>query len=229
MADEQDLTPEEKLLEVIQKGDTPAKGRASDALGSDMIGDGNDAVADTKHRGMNESPVSLKAINRILVVLALVAIGFSAYEIYGNMPKEDVTFASSNLDLNIANQSNLVATADDTLDMFHSTRITGIPPNPRPTLDDRMGPVLDGWRAYAHDNLKFLAISKFEKKKLDGTKETVVEAIVMDTKAKKMLFLQVGQYITLSDMKVRVDKIGDKTVEFVCEDDRQIIGDTEKK
>ncbi len=229
MAKEQELTPEEKLLEVIQKGDTAPQGVSSDATGDALIGDGQDTAVVTKRGATGDSPVSLKVINRILVLVALVAIGFSAYEIYGNMPKEGSVFAETELDLTTEDQTALVASLSDTLDMFHTTRITGIPPNPRPVPKDEFGEILEGWRAYVRDNFKMLALSKVMKAGTGANGEIVDEAIVMDTKLKKMLFLQVGQDIMITDKKVRVDKISEKTVEFACEDDCQIIGDTGKK
>ncbi len=226
MAEEQELTPEEKLLKVIQKDDTVA----SDASSVATVGDEKDAAPIAKSGMSGDSPVSLSVINKVLVLAALVAIGFSGYEIYDNMPKEEIVFDATDLNLSGDDQAGLGASLGDTLDMFDDIRITGIPPDP---WDPKKGkkPIaeLKGWRAYVRDNFKVLASSTVMKQMADGSKKSVVEAIVMDTKEKKMHFLQVGNDITILENKVRVNKISDKTVELVCEEESQIIGEKAKK
>ena len=230
MADIDELTPEEKLLEVIQKGDTSAPGATSVASRT-VIGDEVDSTPIAKSSAFGENPISLKLINRILIFATLVAIGFSAYEIHGNIPQEEKTFAVSELDISANEDSSFVSSLSDTLNMFDKTRITGISTigrdDPKPGEDPIDG--LKGWRAYVRDNFKVLARSKVEKAGVDGRVETVVEAIVMDTKLQKMYFFQVGQNIMINDKSVQVDKISDKTVELVCETEHQIFGDTANK
>ncbi len=223
----EELTPEEKLLQVIQKGDASAPG-ATSVASSPVIGDEKDSTPSAKSSAFGENPVSLKLINRILVVATLVAIGFSAYEIYGNIPKEEMKFATSELDVSSESDAGLVSSLSDTLNMFDKSRITGL------STIGRKGTVSGegtsdgpkGWRAYVRDNYKVLARSKVEKTGADGRVETVVEAIVMDTKLQKMYFFQVGQNIRINDKSVQVDKISDKTVELVCETEHQVFGDT---
>jgi hypothetical protein len=230
MADREELTPEEKLLEVIQKGDTSAP-RSTSVTSSTVIGDEPDSGITAKSSAFGETPVSLQLINRILVFATLVAIGFSAYEIYANIPKEEKTFAVAELDISAEGDSSLVSSLSDTLNMFDHTRITGLSTiGPSDSeLDEGTSDGPKGWRAYVRDNFKVLARSKVEKAGANGRAETVVEAIVMDTKLQKMYFFQVGQNIIINDKSVQVDKISDKTVELVCETEHQIFGDTANK
>jgi len=67
------------------------------------------------------------------------------------------------------------------------------------------------------------------KQMADGGRKSVVEAIVMDTKEKKMHFLQVGDFITILENKIEVDKISDKTVELLYEEESQTIGGKAEK
>jgi hypothetical protein len=109
--------------------------------------------------------------------------------------------------------------------MFTKSRIFGRPPRkikPGPTdpnIPDK------GWRSYARDNLQFKGRSTVIKKQPDGSSKSVLEAIVMDTKLKKMHFLVTGAKIRISDQDVYIDKINGNELVLVCGEERLTIGE----
>jgi len=218
MAEEQELTPEEKLLKVIQKGDTPA-GNISTDLG------GGDAADIKSVTPAGESPVKLSTINTLLVFLTFIALGFSGYEIYCNFPQDAESYSPAELHLASGNEVLTIATLSDTRDMFTKARIFGRPP--KKIKQGPAGPLPPdkGWRAYARDNLEFKARSTVIKKQPDGSSKSVLEAIVMDTKQKKMHFLEVGAKIRILDQDVYIDKINGTELVLVCGDEHLTIGE----
>ena len=227
MAEEQELTPEEKLLKVIQKGDAPAQDAGSGGSAASILGEGQDSKPISKS---GDSPVKIGAVNNLLVLLAVIALCFSGYEIYRNMPKPAEVFSTAELDLSDSGETLVVASLSDTIDMFDTKRIFGKPPEPWDPGKGRPPPeAFEGWRAYARDNLEFKGLSTVVRQKPDGGSEKVLEAIVMDTKAKRMHFLRVGSKMEIKKKDVRVDKIEGKELIFVCEDESLAIGNPGKK
>ena len=74
-------------------------------------------------------------------------------------------------------------------------------------------PPLIGWRSYARDNLTLMGMSDVNRVQ-DGVAETVREAIVMDNKVKKMLFLKQGSTLVLAEQEVSVSSIGETAIEL---------------
>jgi len=68
-----------------------------------------------------------------------------------------------------------------------------------------------------------MGTSDVQRESDSGETVSVLEAIVMDTKEKKMHFLTTGQTIVLSSQQVLVEEVGEKTVEFQVEDERLTI------
>jgi hypothetical protein len=62
-----------------------------------------------------------------------------------------------------------------------------------------------------------------------GGSRKVLEAIVMDTKAKKMHFLSVGKKVRIADKDVRVDKVEKDKVVLVYEEEVLEIGVPDSK
>jgi len=211
MAEQKELTPEEKLLKVIQKGepkvesagkpdtDTPPESAPQDTV---------QAIAGTSSSGRG-----LQAFNRILTLAAIGFVLLACYETYLNVPAEVIPFLAGDINLDAADSFTPPATLSDTLDMFARRRILGQPPrtNTEPTAVTN-APMI-GWRAYGRENLSLIGMSDV-KRVLDGVEQTQREAILMDNKLKKMHFLTEGKSLILSEQDVAVSRIGESFVEF---------------
>ena len=219
MAEEQELTPEEKLLQVIQDGDNPGAG----LLGDDE--DASSAAVGAEPSEVGGSRVGFRLFNIIFVLITLVALGLSGYEVYRNLPQPEEHYEPAELDLSVAGIVTNVVPMSDVLDMFADRRIFGRPPDRPGGGDGGDGPApITGWRAYVRDNFEFKGRSTVMRQRDDGRSENVLEAIIMDTKAQKMHFLSVGKKVRVLDKTVRVDKIGLKTVTFSYGKDHVEIG-----
>ena len=222
MAEEQELTPEEKLLKVIQRGDAQNSGGGEETQ-DQLIGSQQDAKILPK---ASQWHGSMSLFNPLLVLVSIIAIAFSAYEIYKNIPQPEPVYSPRVLDLSSgAAKPVAIASMSDVIDMFATRRIFGKPPEP---IKGDVGVAdpskLLGWRAYARDNLEFKGFSRVERTAPDGSTQKVLEAIVIDTKTKKMHLLSVGMKIHIEQkdaeaskktdldrgVDVRVDKIIDK-------------------
>lgn len=223
MAGEQELTPEEKLLMVIQKGESPL---GADANRTDELtfGDESDATPVSHSTG---STISLGLINKILAVVVLIGLGLVGYEIYRNQPAPETKYPPEELSLLDNGEKLVIASLSDTLDMFDTRRIFGKPPARWKDKEDPLKPpVMTGWRAYARDNLVFKGRSTVNVPQDDGTTKQVLEAIVMDKKENKMHFLRVDSKIHLLDKDVRVEKIDGNRLTFTYGKESLTIGES---
>lgn len=212
MAEEQELTPEEKLLKVIQKGEPKADSTGKVAEAAPAGSTSTDAPVlissvPTSGRG-------LKILNRIMAVTALVFVLLAGYETYLNVPAEVIPYPTGDIHLK-AEQASSTAPArmSDTLDIFAQRRIFGQPP---PNVATNITPDTDnliGWRAYARENLSLIGMSDV-KRMSEGTEQVQREAIVMDNKLKKMHFLTEGKSLILSGQNVSIVRIGESDVEL---------------
>jgi hypothetical protein len=145
------------------------------------------------------------------------------------LPQPGKVYGPAELDLISGDKVFVVATLSDTRDMFTKSRIFGRPP--KKVKQGPLGPKTPdkGWRAYARDNLEFKARSTVIKKQADGSSKSVLEAIVMDTKQKKMHFLEVGAKIRVLDQDIYIDKINGNELVLVCGDERLTIGEPASK
>ncbi len=214
MAVEQELTPEEKLLKVIQKGEpktvpeerTPRKETAAQSEPVEIT-----AVAANPLR----SGSGLRYVNRISTIAALVFIGLSVYETYRNLPGTPVQLPPEELIVNASLTIPVTATLNDTRDMFALRRIFGQPPpvvatnTPPPTKIAN----LIGWRAYARENFSLMGMSDIKRTE-DGIELITREAILMDNKVKRMQFLKEGQTLIISEQEVAVSRVGETFVEL---------------
>jgi hypothetical protein len=231
MAGEQELTPEEKLLKVIQKGEVPQR-----SAGAEPLTFGDEADAEPIARG-GYGQISLAAVNRILVLLILVVIGLSGYEVYRNQPEPEPVYSEEDLDLLDNGEKLVIASLSDTLDMFSARRIFGKPPERWVSGPDHGPKPMQGWRAYVRDNMELTGLSKVIVQQDDGSTRNVMEAIVMDTKKKKMHFLRVDSKIHLSigdkthliEQDIRVDKIEGNKLTFTHGKESITIGETSEK
>ncbi len=219
MAEEQqELTPEEKLLEVIQKGEG-AETYGPDSAKDVTLGDESDGQPVDRAAMTVGGPIRLATVSRLLLIVAAVMLGLSGYEIYRNLPKPEAASKSSDIDLPDATETLVLASLSDTLDLFAKRRILGkMPTRARTTTTTvTIDPeVLKGWRAYARDNLKLMGTSEVQRQNNAGDVERVREAILMDTKEKKMHFLTTGQTIVLNRQDVTVAGIDDASIDFVA-------------
>jgi hypothetical protein len=225
MAEEntQELTPEEKLLEVIQKGEQLSQEAPSAKPAADLDAD-DDLIAGAPVPVTSGGPISLSAISRLLVVLCIALIGVSGYEMYLNLPEPEGELGSAAIEFSGGGETLVLASLSDTLDLFSKRRILGKVPRPvyvtQTVVDQEL---LKGWRAYARDNFKLMGTSEVQRQGDAGVGEQVLEAIVMDTKEKKMHFLTSGKKLAISKQDVVVGDVGESSVEFVVGEDRLTI------
>ncbi len=216
--EQQELTPEEKLLEVIQKGEAPVADGASNA--SATLGDESYGQPESRPI-MGGGTFSVGTLNKLLVAAATAILALSGYEMYRSLPKPDKVYSPADMQFKEGGEVLALASLSDTLDMFAKRRVFGTPPKKwKPEPGGRRIAVLKGWRAYARDNLKLMGTSDVQRETADGEPESVLEAIVMDTKEKRMHFLTSGQTIVLSKQEVLVDNVGESKVELQVEEER---------
>lgn len=214
MAADEELTPEEKLLRVIQKGDSPPSS-AMVAAGVDGVSTGLGGAMETTAIASGIPPAGrgLALLNRVLAVAALLFLLLAGYETYLNMPANATVYPAEPLDLGESADDAAAVSLSDTLDMFVGRRIFG----PAPRIDAPIGvtnaPPLIGWRAYARENLSLMGMSDV-KRMQDGVEQTVHEAIMMDNKLKKMHFLREGSTLMLAEQEVAVASVEEAAIEL---------------
>ncbi len=212
MAAEQKLTPEEKLLKVIQKGEPKAEPAEKPSGKAPEEGASPEAIV-TEY-SLPSTGRWMAVVNRILAAAAIVFLLLAGYESYLNFPTPAVAYTADTMTLDTAISTPPPATLSDTLDMFARRRVFGQPPPAKESLEGTTNTVsLIGWRAYARENLSLIGMSDV-KRLQDGGETTQREAIVMDNKVKKMQFLTEGKTLILSEQEVAVSQVGDSFVEF---------------
>jgi len=215
MAENNELTPEEKLLAVIQKGEARAVA-GSTSSGGKTLGDGIDGQAVPRSGSSWVAPLRIRTVDQLLALAVVVLLGLSVYEAYLNLPKAGKRYSVAEMDLK-APREVVLASLSDTLDMFAKRRIFGLPPKAwTPPAQGGDVDLLKGWRAYARDNLRFMGTSNVDRPSDSGEMVDVREAIVMDTKEKKMHFLSVGHMIVLNKQDVRVERIEETSVDLMA-------------
>ncbi len=219
MAEEekQELTPEERLLEVIQKGDAPlgAGNVTASAAGLPLGDDSDGQPVDRSPSASGSAFFKMNTYSYALALGVLVLLACSGYEVYRNLPEPPKQYSASEID--IAESGTLVmASLSDTLEIFSQRRITGVIPTrdvPPPIGPDPH--ILKGWRAFVRDNWKLLGTSEVQRETASGEMEKVREAIVMDTNDGKMHLLTTGQTLVLSNQEVRIGSVDETTVDLV--------------
>lgn len=211
MAVEQELTPEEKLLQVIQKGEprTATSIPAGDVPVDVPLMDSLSTVsAKTSTRG-------LVLLNRALAAVAVVFLMLAGGETYRNFPTQAVAYPSEELDLSAGDAGRVdPPSLNDTLKIFDEKRIFGAAPKqegPGPAITNITSFV--GWRAYARENFSLMGMSDVKHVE-DGVEKIQREAIVMDNKAKKMYFLTEGKVLSVAEQEVTVARVDDSLVEL---------------
>ena len=202
MAEENELSPEEKLLELIQKGE-PTVGESTSPSGALTLGDDSDGQTESREP---QKPISvgLRSVNQLLALTAVALLALSGYEIYLNWPQPSNEYTPAKIDLQ-AGGTLVMASLSDTLDTFAQRRITGRVPKPAPPSGRHINPdEVAGWRANVRDYFKFMGTSVVQRKMSSGEMVDVNEAIIMDTKVKKMHFLTTGDTISVNKFDVRV-------------------------
>ncbi len=216
MADDQELTPEEKLLRVIQKGESPPPG-AGIAAGAGGADSGLDVAAETSAIASGIPPAGrgrgLALLNRVLAAAAVLFLLLAGYETYLNMPANATVYPAQPLEIGASSLDIQTASLSDTLDMFARRRIFGGVERPVVTPGNTNIVNLIGWRAYARENLTLMGMSDV-KSMQEGVEQTVREAIMMDNKVKKMHFLREGSTLVLAEQAVSVSSVGETVVEL---------------
>lgn len=218
MADEQELTPEERLLKVIQKGESDAL-----PLNAGGLGDGETGAEPPLAIavGPRQAGQGMRLVNRLLAAVAVIFLLLAGYETYEQTPKPATTYAAAELSID-GPEAPLVAPVSlaETLEMIRNRRIFG----PAPVVDpgtkkpgEEQVPEL-GWRKYARENLVLMGLSDV-KTTDQGVEKIRREAIVMDNKVKKMHFLEVGKTLVVADREATVSRIEGKQLELRVEDD----------
>lgn len=260
MAEEQELTPEEKLLKVIQKGDEPKEEAASEptpaaepaaaaeasaetpaasapaeeageeseaaapaAAPKEATGDSApsvayDAAATTVVAGPSRT---LRLINRILSLAAVLLLCASGYEIYANIREPMPLIGQVAMDGNeVIVDSMENVPLNDTLDMYAKRRIFGKPDAKAVITTTTTTTVVQaGWRAYIRKNYVLKGLSTISRKTMDGETEDIREAIVVDKKTGKMQFLSAGQTVLVEKETVRISKVDGNQVVLSVGDD----------
>lgn len=214
MADEEELTPEEKLLRVIQKGDSPPP-NADLALGGGAVAPETDVTAESTAivSGIPPTGNGLRTVNRALAAAAVLFLLLAGYETYLNLPANATVYPPETLVLGERSADVPTVSLSHTLDMFALRRVFGSAPR----TDLPPGTITNapptGWRAYARENLALMGTSEVKRMR-DGVEEVVREAIVMDNKLKKMHFLRVGSTLMLAEQKVDVTSVEETAIEL---------------
>jgi hypothetical protein len=218
MADEKELTPEEKLLRVIQKGDPGPSDSGAAADGS--AGVGADVAPETSviASGIPTAGRGLVVLNRVLGAVAALFLLLAGYETYLNMPAVAMVYPDEELEIGVYTGDVPTVSLSDTLDMFAKRRVFGQVKLPVETADNTNVVNLIGWRAYARENLTLKGMSDV-KSMQDGGEQTVREAIVMDNKVKKMLFLRAGSTLILAEQAVSVTSVEGSAIELKKDDE----------
>jgi hypothetical protein len=215
--EKQELTPEERLLEVIQKGDIPlGTGSVTASAAGLTLGDDSDGQPVDRAPSASVSAFfEMNTYSYALALVVLVLLACSGYEVYRNLPEPPTQYSASEID--IPEPGTLVmASLSDTLEIFSKRRITGIIPKPYVPPEPPGGSEdLKGWRAFVRDNWKLLGTSEVQRETASGEMEKVREAIVMDTKDGKMHLLTTGQTLVLSNQEVHVGSVDETTVDLV--------------
>ncbi len=215
MAAENDMTPEEKLLRMIQKGG--AETSAPDVPeAAPVLGDNGDAGAPASPRRA-ATGLHIRGLARLLSLLAALLAGGAAYEIYANLPS--ALWAPPPVDLAFlaTSQAPELPRIDDTLDMFAKRRLFGPPTSGTPT---NIIDVAYGWRAYVRDNFKIMGISWLDRTGSDGQPRRVSEAIVVDNGKDLMHFLSAGQTLVIEKDEVLVEAVSGDEIVFASGDTR---------
>jgi len=222
MADEQELSPEEKLLRVIQKGEPPVAPSTPPVDGglaaSETPAADNTGIAS----GVPPTGRGIVVLNRLLAAAAALFLLLAGFETYLNVPANATIYAAESIDIGPRSGTSPDVSLSDSLDMFARRRIFGLAERPVVTPGSTNTIILIGWRAYARDNLTLMGMSDV-KLMQDGGDQTVREAIVMDNKEKKMHFLRVGSTLVLAEQEVTVSNVDETTIELKKGDEVLII------
>ena len=214
MADEQELSPEEKLLRVIQKGE-PAAAQAASPVDDGLAASGTSAAENTGTAASGVPPTgrSVVVLNRLLAAAAVLFLLLAGYETYLNVPANATVYDAESIDIGPRSGISPDISLSDTLDMFARRRVFGQVERPVVNPGSTNTIILIGWRSYARENLSLMGMSDV-KLMQDGGERTVREAIVMDNKLKKMYFLRVGSTLVLAEQEVGVASVGETAIEL---------------
>jgi len=262
MAEEQELTPEEKLLKVIQKGEEPQEEAASEptpaaepeAVSEETPTETPAAPAEAAEPATETSTppspaaapeaasegsastfsyepgastvvsgpsATLRLINRILSLAAILLLCASGYEIYANIREPMPLIGQVAMDgSEVVVESLENVPLNDTLDMYAKRRIFGKPDAKAVVTTTTTTTVIQaGWRAYIRKNYVLKGLSTISRQSIDGETEDIREAIVVDKKTGKMQFLSAGQTVLVEKETVRISKVDGNQVVLSVGDD----------
>jgi hypothetical protein len=209
MADE--LTPEEKLLKVIQQGGKPVAATVvpRSPVAPTPLPLSVETMAVPVSSGTAALGIAL--LRRVLTAATVALIALVIYELYRNIPEPPV--ASGAIDsplVSVEGVPEALGIAAVT-DRFDDRRITGIAGDDLPL--EQLGKSAAAWIGQLHKKYKFMAISEVESSPGAGG-ELVTEAIVLDKLTKTIQFIRSGQFIQVGGKEVLVKAITEKAVEF---------------
>lgn len=213
MPEEQELTPEERLLKVIQKGEEPTTVMTPEK-DEQGVAEGAVTVSETTAPPVAVPGAGLSLFNRILSIAAVLFLMLAVYETYLNLPAAPVFYPEDEMLIERAVSDEGLFSLSDTVDMYAMRRVFGEPPpavSREPVASDQAR--LVGWRAYARENMSLIGMSNVTQEQ-DGREITKREAILMDNKTKRMHFLTEGIAVVISDQSVNVAQVGDAFVKL---------------
>ncbi len=217
MAAQTDITPEEKLLRVIQKGGGPGPEVAASAeppQAPEPAGQSGTVV--TAGPVAAGSGLPLNVACRILALAALVLAAGSGYELVRAVPEPEHRLPVPDRSFLESSALGSLPRFEDTIDRIGSRRMTGLPP--RVPIGDPLPPVMAGWRAHIRDHFRMMGISTVQEVAADGSVRHVREAIVLDSQSGGMYFLSSGKKLVIKDSHVTVKEVFPEAVVFEAGD-----------
>jgi hypothetical protein len=219
MADE--LTPEEKLLKVIQQGGKPVPmtpmpvppAPTLEATSSSSSSPSSAAPAATRCMPVSRGTAALgiSLLRRVLISVTVALLALVAFELYHNLPEPVAAPAAINRPLVAMDLSEAATPIGEATAQYDARRIFGI-------AGEEPGPVrtsltVVAWIGQVHEKYKFMAISEVDASGSTGS-EPVVEAIVLDKFTKTIQFLREGQIVRFGGTEVVVKAITENAIEF---------------
>ena len=205
MAAETDITPEEKLLRVIQKGGAGGSADApTEPVAEALPANGTD-VTRTVAPPRTGDPTGrvLRVACRLLTLAALLLIAGSAYELVQAIPEPESAPPPPDRAFLEAAVAVRLPRVEDTIDRYARRRIFGRPPT-TPIVPEEERTILRGWRAEVRDHFRLMGISIVQQAGPDGTRRPVREAIVLDSRSGNMHFVSAGKSLVIKEDHVTV-------------------------
>ncbi len=206
MADE--MTPEEKLLKVIQQGGAPVAATAAPSP-EPTPAVPLDHIALPVSSGTAALGIGL--LRRVLIAATVALLVLVCIELYRHLPPPAEPPAPLESPLVVVEAAEATIPIADVAEHYDRRRITGIA-GEEAQLRGVVAAVVP-WIAQLHEKYRFMALSEVEPSAATGG-DPVIEAIVMDKFVKTIQFIRQGQTVQVGDYQVLVKAITESGIEF---------------